>query len=151
MVVRLNNLRPDWDQIVLFLEKKIFWEHWLINCYCLHIAPHYATLYQNVWACLNVCEAGRSGNEELKKCPPPPFPCSPTICECSWKKTQIEKEKHVSKKTFRVGQIMRHKVLQYWAKLNKNHPFGSVGDFFEKLADVNEIYFMYPITILQCF
>ena len=24
---------------------------------------------------------------------PSPFPCSPVICECSWKKTQTEKKK----------------------------------------------------------
>ena len=33
-------------------------------------------------------EAGGSGSEELKKCPPP----SPVIRECSWKKTQMEQK-----------------------------------------------------------
>ena len=26
---------------------------------------------------------------------PSPFPCNPVICECSWKKTQIEKNIYV--------------------------------------------------------
>ena len=29
---------------------------------------------------------------------PSPFPCSPVIRECSWKKTQIEKKKKKKKK-----------------------------------------------------
>ena len=49
----------------------------------------------------------------------------------------------------RVGQIMRYKVLQFWAKLDTNHPFTRKGDFFEKLTDINLVYFIYPITILQ--
>ena len=36
------------------------------------------------------------------------------------------------------------------AKSDANHPFILKGDFFEKLTDVNFVYFMYPITILQC-
>ena len=30
---------------------------------------------------------------------PSPFPCSPVICECSWKKTHIEKQKTKKKHT----------------------------------------------------
>ena len=47
------------------------------------------------------------------------------------------------KKIPKVGQIMRNKVLQIWAKLDTNHPFTVKGDFFEKLTDVNFVYFMY--------
>ena len=53
------------------------------------------------------------------------------------------------KKALRVGQIMRYKVLQFWANLNTNHPFNLKRDFFEKLTDVNCVYFMYSITIRQ--
>ena len=52
---------------------------------------------------LSVWEAGGSGSEELKKCPPP-FPCSPVIREWLWKKTQTEKKK--------INEIGR------WKKLN---------------------------------
>ena len=44
---------------------------------------------------------------------------------------------------------MRYKVLQFWAKLETNNPFPLKGDFFEKLTDVNFVYFMYLI-ILKC-
>ena len=44
---------------------------------------------------------------------------------------------------------MRYKVLQFWANLNTNHPFILKRDFFEKLTDVNCVYFMYSITIRQ--
>ena len=47
------------------------------------------------------------------------------------------------KKFLRVGQIMRYKVLQFWAKSDTNHPFTLKGDFVEKLTDVNFVYFMY--------
>ena len=45
-------------------------------------------------------------------------------------------------KTSTVGQIMRHKMLLFGAKLDTNHPFALAGDFFEKLTDVNFVYFM---------
>ena len=54
------------------------------------------------------------------------------------------------KKTLRVGQIMRYKILLFGFKLDTNDLFALAGDFFEKLTDVNFVYFMYPITILQC-
>ena len=54
-------------------------------------------------------------------------------------------------KDFRVRQIMRYKVLQFWTKLNTNHPFSFTGDFFERLNYVNYICLMYPIAIPQCF
>ena len=55
----------------------------------------------------------------------------------------------MSQKTLTVGQIMRYKILVFGAKLDTNHPFALAGDFFEKLTDVNFVYFMSPITILQ--
>ena len=46
---------------------------------------------------------------------------------------------------------MSYKVLQFWAKLDGNYRFTLKGDiFFEKLADVNFIYFIYSVKILQC-
>ena len=45
------------------------------------------------------------------------------------------------KNPLRVGQIMRYKILLFWAKLDRNHPFTLAGDFFEKLT-VNSVYFM---------
>ena len=44
---------------------------------------------------------------------------------------------------------MRYKILLFGGELDQNHPFALAGDFFEKLTDVNFVYFMYPITILQ--
>ena len=46
------------------------------------------------------------------------------------------------KKALRVGQIMRYKILLFGAKLDTNHPTALAGDFFEKLTDVNFVYFM---------
>ena len=46
------------------------------------------------------------------------------------------------KKPLTVGQIMRYKILLFGAKLDKNHPTALAGDFFEKLTDVNFVYFM---------
>ena len=40
-------------------------------------------------------------------------------------------------------QIMRYKVLKFWAKLDTNHPLTPTREIF--------VYFRYPITILQCF
>ena len=54
------------------------------------------------------------------------------------------------KKNLVVREIMRYKILLFGAKLDTNHPFALAGDFFEKLTNVNFVYFMYPITILQC-
>ena len=56
----------------------------------------------------------------------------------------------LKKKPLRVGQIMRYKILLFGFKLDTNDLFALAGDFFEKLTDVNFVYFMYPITILQC-
>ena len=47
-------------------------------------------------------------------------------------------------------QIIRYEMLQFWAKLDINHPFSLKGNFFKKLTDVNFVYFKCPITILQC-
>ena len=41
--------------------------------------------------CLSVCEAGKSGSEELKKCPPP-FPAVLWLVNAREKRTQIEKK-----------------------------------------------------------
>ena len=38
--IRLNNFRPNWTQIVLLLEKRIFWENWLI----LFLFTYFGTL-----------------------------------------------------------------------------------------------------------
>ena len=46
------------------------------------------------------------------------------------------------KRPLRVGQIMRYKILLFGAKLDTDHPFALAGDFFEKLTDVNSVYFM---------
>ena len=56
----------------------------------------------------------------------------------------------MSQKNLRVGLIKKYKLLLFGAKLDTNHPFALAGDFFEKLTDVNFVYFMYPIAILQC-
>ena len=56
----------------------------------------------------------------------------------------------MSQKNLRVGLIKKYKMLLFGAKLDTNHPFALAGDFFEKLTDVNFVYFMYPIAILQC-
>ena len=45
---------------------------------------------------------------------------------------------------------MRYKILLFGGKLDTNHPFALAGDFFEKLTDVNFVYFMYPVTTLHC-
>ena len=42
---------------------------------------------------------------------PSPFPCSPGIRECSWKKTQIDKKK---KKKKRAPEVFRIKVFYKW-------------------------------------
>ena len=46
------------------------------------------------------------------------------------------------KKTLRAGQIVRYKILLFGAKLDTNYPFALTGYFFEKLTDVNSVYFM---------
>ena len=47
------------------------------------------------------------------------------------------------KKVLSVGQIMRYKVLQFWAKLDTNYWFTLKEEFFlKKLTDVNFVYFM---------
>ena len=46
------------------------------------------------------------------------------------------------KKALRVGQIYGNIVLQFWAKLGTDHPFGLTWESFEKLNDVNFAYFM---------
>ena len=47
------------------------------------------------------------------------------------------------KKVLSVGQIMRYKVLQFWAKLDTNYWFTLKEEFFlKKLTDVNFFYFM---------
>ena len=56
----------------------------------------------------------------------------------------------MSQKNLRVGLIKKYKMLLFGAKLDTNYPFALAGDFFEKLTDVNFVYFMYPIAILQC-
>ena len=48
----------------------------------------------------------------------------------------------MSEKILRVGQIMRYK---------KFYPFTLKEDFLKKWTDVNFVYFMHPITTLQCF
>ena len=53
------------------------------------------------------------------------------------------------KKVIRVGQIVIYKVFQIWAKLDIDHPFTLKRDFFEKLTNMNFVYFMLPIIILQ--
>ena len=46
---------------------------------------------------------------------------------------------------------MRYKVFQFLAKLDTNYPLMlNKGDFFEKLTDVNFVFFMYRIIMLQC-
>ena len=40
--IRLDNFGPNWAQILLLLEKGIFWENWLT----LLFSTHYATLSQ---------------------------------------------------------------------------------------------------------
>ena len=40
---------------------------------------------------------------------------------------------------------MRYKILLFEAKLDTNYPFALAEDFFEKLTDVNFVYYMYPI------
>ena len=46
------------------------------------------------------------------------------------------------KNALRVGQIMRYKILLFGGKLDTNHPFALAGVFFDKLTDVNFVYFM---------
>lgn len=43
-------------------------------------------------------------------------------------------------------------MLQFWVKMNADHPFITKIDIFEKLTliDVNFAYFMNPIIVLQC-
>ena len=53
------------------------------------------------------------------------------------------------KKVIRVGQIVIYKAFQIWAKLDIDHPFTLKRDFFEKLTNMNFVYFMLPIIILQ--
>ena len=57
---------------------------------------------------------------------------------------------YASKSNLRVAHIMWYKIFLFEAKLDTNHSFALAGDFFEKLTDVNFVYFMYSITILQC-
>ena len=76
--IRLNNFGPNWAQILLLLEKGIFWENWLTLLFSIYCAP----------LCYNV-----------------------------------------SKKYW---QIMRYKVLKFWAKLDTNHPLTPTRDFFKK-------------------
>ena len=45
---------------------------------------------------------------------------------------------------------MIYKVLQFWAKLNTDYPFTLKRDFFSKLTDVDFVYFLYLMIILQC-
>ena len=40
--IRLNNFGPSWAQILLLLEKGVFWENWLT----LLFSTHYATISQ---------------------------------------------------------------------------------------------------------
>ena len=48
------------------------------------------------------------------------------------------------KKFLSVGQIIRYKMLQFWAQLDTNYRFTLKGDFyFKKMSDVNFVYFMY--------
>ena len=53
------------------------------------------------------------------------------------------------KKAIRVGQIVIYKAFQIWAKLDIDHPFTLKRDFFENLTNMNFVYFMLPIIILQ--
>ena len=73
------------------------------------------------------CEAGGSGSEEWKKCPHPPFPCSPMIREWSWQKIQTEKKKNNKMSTWRYSHanyimaiteifvFVTVLVLSYWS------------------------------------
>ena len=87
-------------------------------------------------------------------------------CPFAWKGDFFEKVLHyclpivphcatMSQKRLYSRQMMRYKVykvLLFCAKLGTNHPL-ALTDFcfcFEKLTDVNFVYFMYPITILHC-
>ena len=57
------------------------------------------------------------------------------------------------KNILRVGQIMRHKVLQFctnFGNFETNYPFTFQQDVFEKLTDISFVYFMHSIIILQC-
>ena len=76
---RLNHFGPNWPQILLLLEKRIFWENWLTLLLSTYCAP----------LCYNV-----------------------------------------SKKYW---QIMRYKMLKFWAKLDTNYPLTPTGDFFKKI------------------
>ena len=46
MDIRLNKSVPNWAQIVLSLEKRIFWENWIILLFW-SFGPQYATVFQN--------------------------------------------------------------------------------------------------------
>ena len=55
------------------------------------------------------------------------------------------------KKFLRVGQIMRYKVLQFWAKSGKNHSFTNKGDFIErfKYSAWNDVWNFLKFEICQ--
>ena len=55
--------------------------------------------------------SGGSGSEELEEMLSP-FPCSPVIRECSWKKTQIEKKSKTLKQSFVFDFHMKAKPIQ---------------------------------------
>ena len=108
--ISLNNFGPNWAQIVLFLEKMIFWKNWQL----LLLSTYFLPLSCNC-----------------------PFP---------WKDDFLEKltittlvyllftiKLQCLKKVLRLGNIMRYKVLQFWAKSDTNHSFTNKGDFIEKL------------------
>ena len=46
MDIRLNKSVPNWAQIVLSLEKRTFWENWIILLFW-PFGPQYATVFQN--------------------------------------------------------------------------------------------------------
>ena len=92
MDITLNNSRPNWAQIVLLLEKRIF-SRKLNNTTFIYL----------LCSIMLLC---------LKKTP------------------------------LRLGWTIRYKILLFGAKLEKNHSFALAGDFFEKLTEVNFIYFM---------
>ena len=56
----------------------------------------------------------------------------------------------LKKEILKVGHVMRYKMLQFWVNLDTDHPFTLKGNFFEKLIDVNFVYFIYPIITLKC-